>query len=350
MSASPTTPLRVALFGYGVSGQVFHAPLVGAEPDLEVAAVVTRGPGAASEAAARDLPGVPVLHSPEDVWARAGEFDLAVVATPNSAHYSLASEALRAGLPVVVDKPITRTAAEALELQALADERGLLLSAFQNRRWDADFLTIRSLVAEGRLGTVLRFESRFPDRWRPEPKGGWRESGGLDVAAGHLYDFGPHLVDQAIQLLGPVTSVYADLATRRKGVAADDDTFLALTHEGGARSHLYMSSLTAQAGPRFRVLGDRAAYVKEGWDPQEAALRAGLRPEVSGVPWGTEEPSRWGLLGVGDEAEPFATVPGDWPAYYRGIAAAVRGRGANPVTVESVVPVLRVLEEAAAGF
>lgn len=348
MSASPTTPLRVAMFGYGVSGQVFHAPLVGAEPDLEVAAVVTRGPGAAAEAAARDLPGVPVLHSPDQVWERADDFDLVVVATPNSAHFPLAAAALRAGLPVVVDKPLTRTVAEALELQALADERGLLLSAFQNRRWDADFLTIRSLAAEGSLGTVLRLESRFPDRWRPEPKGGWREAGGLDVAAGHLYDFGPHLVDQAIQLLGPVTSVYADLTTRRKGVAADDDTFLALTHEGGARSHLWMSSLAAQPGPRFRVLGDRAAYVKQGWDPQEAALRAGLRPTGDAAEWGTEEPASWGLLGVGDQARPVPTVAGDWPAYYRGIAAALRGRGPNPVPVASVVPVLRVLEEAAA--
>uniref|UniRef100_UPI000369DA84 Gfo/Idh/MocA family oxidoreductase n=1 Tax=Streptomyces sp. TOR3209 TaxID=1073567 RepID=UPI000369DA84 len=238
-------------------------------------------------------------------------------------------------------------AAEARELAALAEERGLLLSVFQNRRWDNDFLTLRKLLAEGALGDVWRFESRF-ERWRPKPKGGWRESGDPAEIGGLLYDLGSHVVDQALVLFGPATQVYAESLVRRAGAEADDDTFIAITHTNGVRSHLYVSSTAAQLGPRFRVLGSEAGYVKHGLDPQEAALREGKRP---GPGWGEEDESLWGRVGAGESpvtggGRVEATLPGDYPAYYAAVAKALREGGPNPVEAREAAAALDVLEAA----
>ncbi|GGU35310.1 Gfo/Idh/MocA family oxidoreductase [Streptomyces daghestanicus] len=343
---SSGTPLRVGLVGYGLAGSVFHAPLIAATEGLTLDTVVTSSPERQEQARA-EFPGVTLLARPDELFARAADLDLVVLASPNKTHVPLATEALKAGLPVVVDKPIAGTAAEARDLAALAGERGLLLSVFQNRRWDNDFLTLRKLLAEGALGDVWRFESRF-ERWRPTPKGGWRESGDPAEIGGLLYDLGSHVVDQALVLFGPVTQVYAESLVRRAGAEADDDTFLALTHAGGVRSHLYVSSTTAQLGPRFRVLGSKAGYVKYGLDPQEAALREGKRP---GRGWGEEDEALWGRVGSGESPstgggriEP--SVPGDYPAYYAAVAEALLRGGPNPVGAREAAASLDVLEAA----
>ncbi|MET7611378.1 Gfo/Idh/MocA family protein [Streptomyces seoulensis] len=342
------TPLRVGLIGYGLAGSVFHAPLIAATDGLVLDTVVTSNPERQEQARA-EFPDVRVAATPDELFERAGELDLIVIASPNKTHVPLATAALKAGLPVVVDKPVAGTAAEARELAALADEHGVLLSVFQNRRWDNDFLTLRKLLADGALGDVWRFESRF-ERWRPQPKGGWRESGDPAEIGGLLYDLGSHVVDQAVTLFGPVTEVYAEAVVRRDGAETDDDTFLALTHANGVRSHLYVSATTAQLGPRFRVLGSRAGFVKYGLDPQEAALRDGARPGT-GSAWGVEEESLWGRLGAGESpvtggGTAVETVPGDYPAYYAAVAAAVRGTGPNPVTALEAAETLDVLEAA----
>ncbi|MGW4157915.1 Gfo/Idh/MocA family protein, partial [Micromonospora chersina] len=242
-----TAPLRVGLVGYGLAGSVFHAPLIATTEGLALDTVITSNPERQRQARA-EHPDVRVAASPDDLLARAGDLDLLVVASPNKTHVPLATAALKAGLPVVVDKPLAGTAAEARELAALAEERGLLLSVFQNRRWDNDFLTLRRLLDDGELGDVWRFESRF-ERWRPQTKGGWRESGDPAEIGGLLYDLGSHVVDQALVLFGPVTQVYAEAVVRRAGAETDDDTFLALTHANGVRSHLYVSATAAQLGP-----------------------------------------------------------------------------------------------------
>ncbi|MFG3045339.1 Gfo/Idh/MocA family oxidoreductase [Streptomyces sp. NPDC090119] len=342
------TPLRVGLIGYGLAGSVFHAPLIAATDGLVLDTVVTSNPERQEQARA-EFPDVRVAATPEELLERAGELDLVVIASPNKTHVPLATAAIKAGLPVVVDKPISGTAAEARELAALADEHGVLLSVFQNRRWDNDFLTLRKLVADGDLGDVWRFESRF-ERWRPQLKGGWRESGDPAEIGGLLYDLGSHVVDQALVLFGPVTEVYAEAVVRRDGAETDDDTFLALTHASGVRSHLYVSAATAQLGPRFRVLGSRAGFVKYGLDPQEAALRDGDRPGTEAA-WGVEEESLWGRLGAGESpvtggGTAVETLPGDYPAYYAAVAAAVRGTGPNPVTALEAAETLDVLEAA----
>ncbi|MER7490576.1 Gfo/Idh/MocA family oxidoreductase [Streptomyces sp. NPDC126497] len=340
------TPLRVGLVGYGLAGSVFHAPLIAATEGLALDTVVTSNPERQRQARA-EFPDVRVAATPDELFARAGELDLIVVASPNRTHVPLARTALEAGLPVVVDKPLSGTAAEARGLAALAEERGLLLSVFQNRRWDNDFLTLRKLIEEGELGDVYRFESRF-ERWRPQLKGGWRESGDPAEIGGLLYDLGSHVVDQALVLFGPVTTVHAEADIRREGALTDDDTFLALTHANGVRSHLYVSATTAQLGPRFRVLGSRAGYVKHGLDPQEAALRDGQRPRTG---WGMEPEELWGRIGAGESpvtggGHPVPTLPGDYPAYYAAVAEALLAGAPNPVTAHEAAAALDVLEAA----
>ncbi|WP_128378670.1 Gfo/Idh/MocA family oxidoreductase [Streptomyces cavernae] len=349
------SPFRVALVGYGLAGSVFHAPLIAATPGLTLDTVVTANPERRAQAHS-EYPGIRFAETPDELLRRADELDLVVVASPNKTHVPIATAALEAGLPVVVDKPLAGTAAEARELDRLADERGLLLSVFQNRRWDGDFLTVQNLLQKGELGDVRRFESRF-ERWRPQPKGGWRESGAPEEIGGLLYDLGSHVVDQALVLFGPAAQVYAEVDVRRPGAQADDDTFIAITHTGGVRSHLYVSAITPQLGPRFRVLGSQAGFVKYGLDPQEAALREGRRPAADSVAmadqeWGAEPEEMWGRLGAGESpltggGHPVPTLPGAYPAYYAAVAAALReGPGHNPVPASQAAAALGVLEAA----
>ncbi|MEU0391309.1 Gfo/Idh/MocA family oxidoreductase [Streptomyces sp. NPDC006208] len=342
------SPLRVALVGYGLAGSVFHAPLIASTDGLVLDTIVTSNPERQEQARA-EYPGVRFAAAPDELWDRADELDLIVIASPNKTHVPIATAALQAGLAVVVDKPLAGTAAEAHELADLAEERGLLLSVFQNRRWDNDFLTLRQLIANGELGDVQRFESRF-ERWRPELKGGWRESGDPEEIGGLLFDLGSHVVDQALTLFGPAVRVYAEADVRRPGAQTDDDTFIAVTHASGVRSHLYVSAITAQLGPRFRVLGSRAGYVKYGLDPQETDLRTGRRP-VPGEAWGVEPEPMWGRIGAGESpltggGVPVETLPGDYPAYYAAIAAALREKSAPPVTAREAAAALEVLEAA----
>jgi len=335
-------PARVALLGYGPGGAAFHAPLIATTPGLTLAAIVT-GDAVRQAAARAEHPGARIVDTAEALWPRADELDLVVVSTPNRTHAPLASTALGAGLHVVVDKPMAVTAAEGRTLAAAARTAGRLLIPFQNRRWDGDFRTVQALLADGALGNVHRFESRF-DRWRPTPRPGWREQGDPGEGGGLLYDLGSHLIDQALVLFGPVRHVYAELDRRRPGVAVDDDVFLALTHEGGVRSELHMSVLAAQTAARFRVSGDRATYVKWGLDVQEAALRRGVRPGDS--VWGEEEPAQWGTIGRDGDTVPVPTRPGAYPAYYAAVVAAKRGDAPPPVTPEEAIATLEVIEAA----
>jgi scyllo-inositol 2-dehydrogenase (NADP+) len=338
------SPAQVALLGYGLAGSVFHAPFIATTPGLRLAVVVTRNEERRAQAL-REHPDVVLLGTADEVWGRAAELDLVVVATPNSSHAPLAHAALDAGLAVVVDKPFALTAAEGRALVEAARVRGLMLTVFQNRRWDGDFLTLRRLLDEGRLGRVHRFESRF-ERWRPQPDSGWRERAGAEEAGGLLYDLGSHLVDQALQLFGGVSNVYGELDMRREGAEVDDDDFLALEHESGVRSHLWMSALAAEQGPRFRVLGDRAAFVKHGLDIQEEALRAGGSPTEPG--WGEEPPERWGRLVVDGEAQEVPTEPGSYDSFYAGVARSLLESAPPPVDPSDAVAVLEILDAARA--
>ena len=335
------SPVRVGLIGYGLAGSAFHAPLIAANPAMVLSMIVTRDATRRAQAS-RDHPAALLVDTPDLLWRRAADLDLVVVATPNRTHAPLARAALAAGLGVVVDKPFAVTADEGRAVLAEARRRQLLLTVYQNRRWDGDFLTVRRLTAEGALGSIYRFESRF-ERWRPTPKGGWREQSDPSEAGGLLYDIGPHLIDQALLLFGPVASVYAELDLRR-GLPTDDDVLVALTHANGVRSHLVMSLVAAESGPRFQLLGSRAAYVKYGLDVQEEALRRGERPGRAG--WGEEPEARWGSLGALDDARPVRTEAGAYQAFYEGVVASLRDGARPPVDPEDAVRGLEIIAAA----
>ncbi|ALG07368.1 Gfo/Idh/MocA family protein [Kibdelosporangium phytohabitans] len=326
--------LRVGLIGYGTAGAVFHAPLITTTPGLTLRSVVT----------SREVPdGVRRLDRPDQLWE---DHDLVVIASPNRTHVPLATAAVEAGLPVVVDKPFAPTVTEARALTDLAATRGVPLTVFQNRRWDGDFLTVKDLVRSGALGDVNRFESHF-DRWRPAPKQGWRELPGRDEAGGVLFDLGAHLIDQALHLFGPVRSVYSEVRKLRAGVQVDDDFFLALRHENGVVSHLASSTLAAQPGPRFRVTGSASAYTKHGLDVQEAALKAGQGPGSPG--WGEEPEQAWGLLGAAGETTPVRTKPGAYQYFYAAMVSVLRDGAPVPVAPESAIAALEIIETALAS-
>jgi len=269
---------------------------------------------------------------------------MVVVAAPNRHHASLGLAAVEAGLHVAIDKPLAATSEDGQRLAEAAASSGVVASVFHNRRWDGDFMTLARLASEGALGDVLRLESRF-DRWRPDvDTDKWREGGGPEDAGGVLFDLGPHLIDQALVLLGPARSVYAEVRALRQGAQVDDDFFLALEHESGARSHLSGTMLAAQPGPRLRALGTRAAYVKWGLDVQEDQLRAGGSPRDEG--FGEEPESAWGRLGSDEHAEPVPTEPGRYVEFYERMEQAIRSSDPAPVPLSAGIETLRIIEAA----
>jgi scyllo-inositol 2-dehydrogenase (NADP+) len=334
--------IGVGLAGYGLGGSVFHAPLIQAEPGLRLHAVVT----SRDEQVRRELPGVGVVGSAAELLQDPA-VELVVVAAPNAVHHQLAGTALRAGRHVVVDKPFALSTADADELIGLAEATDRRLSVFHNRRWDSDFLTVRRCLEAGVLGDVSTFTSRY-DRFRPVPKGSWKEQ---DVpGSGVLWDLGPHLVDQALQLFGRPETVWADVGVQRPGVEAVDYLHLALGY-GRLRVLLHAGMEVRDPGPRFEVHGDRGSFVKHGMDLQEQALRAGGRPGDPG--WGSEPPDRHGTL-TGEVAGlelrgRLESVPGDYGAFYAAMAAAIRGDGPVPVPAAEARDVIVVIELALAS-
>ena len=342
MPSRDNKEIRVALIGFGLGGAYFHAPLIAATPGLRLATIVTSNVDRRTQAL-RDYPGVQVVDDPEGLWRKADDHDLVVISTPNRSHLPLALAALDAGLAVVIDKPFTATAADTRRVITKAREKNLLVSAYHIRRWDSECRTLRDLLARGELGRVLRFESRL-ERWRPLPKGGWKERPAPEEAGGLLYDIGSHLIDQALYLFGPVRDVYAELDVRRAGAGTDDDVFVALTHASGVRSHLWASCLAAQTGARMRVMGDRAAFVKQHGDVQEAALRAGGRPNTAG--WGEDPPDHWGILSDGVTPRAVPSMRGAYQEFYAGMVRALRDGAPLPVDPQDAVAGLEIIEAA----
>jgi predicted dehydrogenase len=335
--------LRVALIGFGLGGRAFHAPLIAATPGLQLVTIVTSNPERQAQAASA-FPSAHIAASADWLWSHATAHDLVVITTPNRFHVPLARAAIAAGIAVVVDKPMAATAQEARDLVAEAEREGVPLTGYQNRRWDGEVLTAQKLIASGELGEVLRFESRL-DRWRPgRPQQVWREGGAPEDAGGILYDLGPHLIDQARLLFGPVARLYAELGRRRPGVVVEDDVFLALTHTNGVHSHLWTTSVSAQPGPRMRLLGTAAAYTKNHADVQEAALRAGTPANAPG--FGEDPPDRWGLLGAGAEARPVPTEKGDYRRFYALTVEWLRNGALPPVDTADVIAALEIIEAA----
>lgn len=321
--------LRVGLVGYGMAGRDIHSPLLRQTGD-RVVGVVTRNPGRAAAATA-DWPGV-VVH--EDLPGLLGQdLDVVVIVSPTGRHLEHTRAALAAGAPVVVDKPLAVTARDAQELVDLAEQDAGRLTVFHNRRWDAEQLTAAALVASGVLGTVHGFERRW-ERWRPVPKDRWRENA-ADDGGGLLLDLGAHLVDSAVQLFGPVASVYAEI--RSLTTPADDDVLLSLHHHSGTVSHLGAGSLVGAPGPRTRVLGSAGAYLVTSFENEPTPFA--VLDELAGV-------EHCGWLVHGDRREPVPRAAGEHADFYRGVRSWLRDGGPAPVDPRDAVRTARVLDVA----
>lgn len=348
MSRTEASPraIRTAVVGYGLSGSVFHAPFIAADPRYSLEIIATSDAGRQAAASARH-PGARTVPDAAAVFGLAAGLDLVVLGTPPATHYPLAKAALEAGLDVVVDKPFTVTGAEGRELVRLAKDLGRVLTVFHNRRWDGDFLTVRKLLATEALGAVARYESRF-ERWQPEVSKPWKAAATPGEGGGVLFDLGSHLIDQALQLFGPARVVHAELNARRPDARAEDDAFLVLRHDSGVLSHLAMNLMCAQQGPRFRVLGSNGGYTKHGVDPQEPYIQAGGSP--LDADFGLEAPEWAGRLGRDGHLDALPTERGAYSEFYRILADRILAGPAStaslPVNPEDAVEVLEIIEEA----
>ena len=326
-----TTPLNVALVGYGFAGKTFHGRLISACVDLRLHTVVSTRP----DAVHADWPDAKVVPDLATALANPA-IDLVVIATPDALHAEQAEAALTAGKAVVVDKPFALSLADARRVVALAEERNLFLSVFQNRRWDADFLVLKAEIASGRLGRIVTYESHF-DRYRPVVRDRWREGPG----AGVWQDLGPHLIDQALVLFGRPLGITCDLAIQRDGGLAPDWAHTVLRYEH-TRVVLNAAMLIAAPDVRFAVHGTKASFLSSGLDVQEDQLKAGL--DVGAPGWGVDPSPPIRVEGDSGERVPIVGPSGDYPAYYTAAAAALRGQGPNPVTPEQALAVIEIIE------
>ncbi|ANA79906.1 MULTISPECIES: oxidoreductase [Paenibacillus] len=332
--------IQAGIIGYGLSGSVFHAPILRSVPDYKVHTVVSSDP----DKVHKDLPDTAVVDSVDELLS-VSEIDVVIITSPNTTHYEYSRLALEAGKHVVVEKPFTVTAAEADELIELAKQKGVLLTVYHNRRWDNDFLTVRNLLETGALGKLSIYQSQF-SRYRPEVQSErWREQAA--PGSGILYDLGSHLIDQALFLFGLPETLWADLRIERKGSKAHDYFHLVLGY-ATFRVILHSGSLVRQAGPKFELHGDKGSFLKYGMDPQEGQLKQGMRPGDAG--WGEDSPDQYGelateLSGLAVQGE-IETLPGRYQAFYQGLAEAVLKGGALPVQAEEARNVIRMIEYA----
>lgn len=336
---APPPDIGIGMVGYGLAGGLFHAPYIDAVDGLRIRAIATSHPERRAQALS-DHPDAEVVGSVDALLARP-DVEVVVVVTPNRSHAPIGTQALAAGRHVVVDKPIAMSVPEAEALIEAADRAGRILSVYQNRRWDGDFQTVRSLIADGALGVIDSLEARF-ERWAavgPE----WRET--AEEAGGPHRDLGAHLVDQSLVLLGEATRVFAQMDSRRPGSRVEDSVFVAMDHASGVRSRLWTSLIAVRTGPRLRVRGLAGEYLKEDQDPQERQLLDGLRPKDPG--FGEEPAERWGSVLASDGSRTVVpTERGDYRRFYELFRDAVRGVGERPVDPADSVRGLRVLEAA----
>jgi len=339
--------MRIVLIGYGLAGRIFHAPLINAVDGLELRGVVTSDQDRGLQVR-RDLPLAKVLRSSEEAWLIAKEFDLAVIATATASHLPLALKALQHGLHVVIEKPVAGNSEDVSTLAEAAHAAGRQVHVFQNRRWDSDFLTLRSLIDSGSLGKLHRFESRM-ESLRERAEASWRDSPNPEHLGGALLDLGSHLVDQALEIMGPVRCVSAHVRSIRSVEIADDDVQMVLTHESGAISNLVASKAAAFSGPRFTVLGTQGAVRIDVLDSQESELRAGKMPGSDN--WGVEPPSALATLRTIRESKVVSeeTIPlkrGRWGSYYPAVRDAIMLGSPAPVPLTDVGANMRVIDSA----
>ncbi len=329
--------IDVGLIGFGLGGRYFHAPLIHAVPGLRLAAVVQRN----SDTAAKLYPDARIVRTVEELLA-IDSIRLVVIVTPNQTHFPFATQCLKAGRDVVVDKPITPTLHETLELFRIARKCDRLLTVSHTRRFDADFHAVRDVVSSGELGRIVRFDSYY-DRYRPTSRpNAWREIPG--PGSGVVLDLAPHLIDHALTLFGLPQSISADIRVERTGFVTDDAFDICFFYPDNLRAHLHESMLCLTPRPRFVILGEKGTFVKTEMDALEPALR---REEIpKGESWVLDPEEHWGVLTTAVDGQTHKRkVPshGDWREFYSNVRDAILGQADLLVTPMQVIAVMVAL-------
>ncbi len=328
-----SSPIKTAVIGYGFSAKTFHLPFIHCLERYQFTALSTSKIAEAQE----NYSGVALFADPYEMLTQS-DADLVVITAPNDVHFSLAKFALEQGKHVLLEKPFVTQEAQGEELIALAAANKRVLSVYQNRRWDGDFLTVKQLIESGQLGQVRFFESHF-DRFRPQVRQRWREIPG--EGSGVFYDLAPHMVDQCLALFGDPSAVTAECRSMREN-SETNDFFHLLLHYPDKLVQLHASLFCASPNLRFNVQGDKANYVKYGLDPQEDRLKAGVKPDT--LEWAKEHPEQYGMLYTADRAAPFPTRTGGYQEFYTGLAAAIVDGALPPVTAEQALVNIRIIE------
>ena len=330
----------VGLASFGMSGQVFHGPLLHVHPGFEIVSILERS----KNLSATLYPDAQIVRTYQELLDN-DRIELIIVNTPDSLHYDMTRQALKAGKHVVTEKPFVQHSNKGKELIDLAEKQGRLLSVFQNRRWDGDFLTLQKILNEGLLGRLVEYEAHF-DRFRNIVQADtWKEDPGS--GAGTLFNLGSHLIDQSLVLFGKPDHVYADIRVLRSG-GQIDDAFTLLLGYPGIKVTLKASYLVKEPGPRYYLHGTEGSFLKHGIDPQEETLKKGEWP--LGRDWGKEPESDWGLLNTESGGESFRgkyeTIPGRYGDFYESIHKSLSSGNEPAVTAEQANMVIRVIEAA----
>ncbi|WP_123041099.1 oxidoreductase [Cohnella candidum] len=329
--------LNVGIAGFGLSGQIFHAPIIRSIEGIEIVKVFSSN----AQKVKQHLPDADVVSAFDDLLSD-NAIDLVVITTPNDTHYDFAKRSLIAGKHVVVEKPFVITSEEARDLMETAALQNRVLSVYQNRRWDNDFLTVKRTVDSGVLGDIALYEAHY-DRYRPEVTDRWREKEG--PGSGMLYDLGAHLIDQALYLFGKPASVYADVFPQRIDSKVDDYFHIVLTY-GKMRAILHSGSLVSKHGPRFQLHGSQGSFTKYGLDSQEDMLRQGGTPGKAD--WGKDREEDYGeithMINGRMITEKVETLSGCYECYYQGIYDAIMYNAPAPVRAEEALITIKVIE------
>lgn len=328
---------RVGLAGYGLAGRYFHAPLLKG-CGLELVAVLTTDPQRV-EHVQSDFPEAIVVADMQELLSH--DLDLVIIASVNSVHVEQAIAALHAGVPTVVDKPMGRNLTETLEILKVSDETGVPVTAFYNRLFDSDSLTIKRVIQENEIGKVFRIDSRF-ERYRPDLAAqSWREQSSAADGGGLLLDLQSHLVSTALDWFGPAELISASVRSVRG--ASDDDVVLVLKHESGVDSYLSASAIVGAPGPRIRMLGSNGALVIGELDPQEALLRAGKVPHEGKWDVPTKSEAR---IVRGEIVSDLQVEDGNYAKFYALVAGAIAGKNAWPVSKAEIIAVATIIDKA----
>lgn len=331
--------INTAILGYGLSGRVFHAPFIHTHPGFRLHSIVTSG-----DEAIKHYPEANIARKYDEVIGDS-EIELVCICSPNEFHLKQARQALLAGKHVVLEKPITPSVPEALELLACARQQPCYLFPFHNRRWDGDFRTVRQILGQGLLGKILEFESHF-DRYNPEiSRAAWRYT--TTTGGGTLFDLGTHLIDQALVLFGKPEAIFCRLFNQRQFSRVDDSFDLKLIYPD-LNVTLKAGVFVREKGPRFTIHGTRGSYIKYGIDPQEDALRKDKWPR--GNAWGKDRRANWGILNTEANGHvirgPLETFRGNYMGFYDNVHQVISSGAEQAVKPEEAITTLTVIERA----